>query len=70
MIIDTNSGQARLCDGDVNGSGAVDVADLLRVIEQWGACGVCPADMTPRGGDGQVNVAELLLLVGSWGSCV
>jgi len=26
------------CSGDSNGSGAVDVADLIAVILAWGAC--------------------------------
>nr|MBC8203395.1 hypothetical protein [Planctomycetota bacterium] len=26
------------CDGDVNGDGVVNVADILLVIAAWGAC--------------------------------
>ncbi len=57
------------CVGDINGSNSVDVADLLQVITDWGACGNpgnCPSDIT---GDGQVNVADLLSVISHWGSC-
>lgn len=57
------------CIGDINGSNTVDVADLLQVITNWGACanpGNCPSDIT---GDDQVNVADLLAVITHWGSC-
>jgi subtilisin family serine protease len=64
------------CIGDTNGSGAVDVADLLAVITSWGACpappAACPADVSPSGppaGDGLVNVADLLQVISHWGAC-
>lgn len=54
------------CEGDINGSGAVDVGDLLTVIDQWGAIN-SPADIN---GDGTVDVADLLIVIGNWGPCV
>ena len=59
------------CPGDVNGSGAVNTADLLIVIAAWGACGgACPADITPAPcGNGVVNTADLLTIIGTWGPC-
>ena len=53
-----------LCQGDINGDGAVGVEDVLAVIDQWGGNG--PADIN---GDGVVNVEDILLLVGNWGPC-
>jgi hypothetical protein len=59
--------------GDVNCDGDVNVADLLAVITNWGACaGTCPphctADIAPHpAGDCSVNVADLLLVIANWG---
>ncbi|MCI0366435.1 MAG: dockerin type I domain-containing protein [Phycisphaerales bacterium] len=51
---------------DLDGSGSVDVIDLLALIGAWGACppGSCAADLNP---DGTVNVLDLLLLIANWG---
>lgn len=54
------------CQADVDGSGSVDVNDLLMVIGDWGCTGTCTADIT---GDGAVNVQDLLELIASWGNC-
>ncbi len=57
------------CPADVDGSGVVDTADLLRLLTSWGACPAedpCPADID---GDGRVGVADLLALLQTWGSC-
>ncbi len=53
------------CVGDINGSGTVDVVDLLVVIDQWGATD-SPADVNQ---DGIVDVSDLLIVVGNWGPC-
>jgi len=52
------------CEGDLNEDGAVAVADLLTVIDQWGSSG--SADIN---GDGIVDVTDLLAIVGNWGPC-
>ena len=55
--------------GDVNGNGAVNVDDLLWVINSWGDCPariICKADIAPVGGDGVVNVDDLLVVVNNW----
>ena len=55
------------CTGDLNGSGEVDVNDLLELIAQWGSCsGFCSADIS---GDGVVDVNDLLALIAAWGVC-
>jgi hypothetical protein len=63
------------CPADIappGGDGAVNVNDLLAVINAWGPCptsGPCPADIAPPGGDGTVNVNDLLAVINAWGPC-
>ena len=70
------------CFGDVNGSGGVNIDDLLAVINGWGNCpplpmGVstgplppCPPDVSPHiCGDGLVNIDDLLVVINNWGPC-
>lgn len=54
------------CPGDINGSGMVNVDDLLAAINSWGPCAGCPADTN---GDGLVNVDDLLAVINHWGPC-
>lgn len=56
------------------GNGAVDVDDLLVVINTWGTCPNCrlincAADISPEGGDCNVNVDDLLEVINGWGLC-
>ena len=53
------------CDEDLDNSNAVDVGDVLIVIDQWGSAN-SPADIN---GDGIVDVSDLLAIVGNWGPC-
>ena len=66
-----------LCAGDANGSGVVDVSDLLALLAGWGECGLrcfpgvvdeqeCPADTNV---DCLIDVTDLLALLANWGSC-
>jgi hypothetical protein len=64
------------CPGDINVDGAVNVVDLLAVINGWGACAMppthtsCLADVAPAGGgDDAVNVLDLLQVINAWGAC-
>ena len=42
----------------------VNVTDLLAVMDAWGPCIACSADLN---GDGIVDVIDLLEVVGNWG---
>jgi hypothetical protein len=58
------------CPADINGNGVIDVDDLLAVINSWGPCVGCPADIAPPpNGDGSINVDDLLEVINSWGDC-
>jgi len=56
---------ACLCTADVDGDGAVGVADLLAVLSGWGQ----PGGLEDVNRDGVVDVLDLLLLLASWGHC-
>ena len=54
------------CFGDFDGSGAVEVADLLDLLSAFGnACAGCAADLD---GDGSVQVSDLLNLLSVFGA--
>jgi subtilisin-like proprotein convertase family protein len=55
-----------MCPGDLNDDGAVDVLDLLLLLDAWGPCTGCDADLNS---DGAVDVLDLLLLLDAWGPC-
>ena len=49
--------------GDLNGDGAVNVNDMLSVVNQWSLVHTS-ADIN---NDGVVNVGDLLLVISNWG---
>jgi hypothetical protein len=55
---------AEPCPADVDGSGVVDVGDLLLVLANWGGSG--DGDIND---DGTVDVSDLLELLSAWGAC-
>jgi hypothetical protein len=58
-----------LCPADVNGSGAVDIDDLLTVINAWGSTGTpgtVPGDVNQSG---TTDIDDLLLVINAWGNC-
>ncbi len=52
------------CPGDADGSGTVDVQDLIEVIVAWGRSGGA-ADLN---GDGAIDVQDLVLVIVNWNS--
>jgi hypothetical protein len=58
------------CPADTDGSGAVDVDDLIAVILGWGDCPAppdpCDADID---GTGAVDVDDLIAVILAWGPC-
>jgi hypothetical protein len=61
-----DTGVEPTCPADLTGDGAVNVFDLLGLLEVWGPCPGCPADLN---GDDVVNVFDLLDLLDAWGPC-
>jgi hypothetical protein len=61
---DLRTGMASI-PGDANGDGVVNVADMIVVILNWGACSAspCPGDVN---GDGVVDVTDLVAVVVGW----
>jgi hypothetical protein len=55
------------CPADVDGSGVIDVNDLVAVILAWGPCPPeCPEDVD---GNGAVDVNDLVAVILGWGPC-
>ena len=55
------------CEGDIDGSGAVDVGDILAILAAWGPCdGECPEDVDENG---DVGFSDLLIVLKAWGPC-
>jgi hypothetical protein len=62
-----NVTDSALCpaDCDLPRDAVVDVADLLKVLAEWGQAGsTCEID-----GSGLVDVGDLLVVLGAWGPC-
>jgi hypothetical protein len=60
------------CAADVEPNNAVDVLDLLQVINTWGPCPPGPLPACCAGEiivDGSVNVLDLLAVINTWGPC-
>ena len=53
------------CPADLDGSGTVDVQDLLLFLPGYGCLAGCPADLS---GDGAVGTADLNLLLAAYGT--
>jgi len=51
------------CPADINGSGAVDAADLAGLLAGWGT------SSPDLNADGTVNAADLAALLTAWGAC-
>jgi len=54
--------------GDLDGSGAIGLTDLLGLLATWGDCPEPPAPcLADLDGDGAVGLTDLLTLIGNWG---
>lgn len=49
--------------GDIDGSGTIDLGDLLSVIGNWGSCAGCLGDLNQ---DGFIDTTDLLQLISLW----
>lgn len=63
----------RSCSADVSpsspgiaGDGVTDIDDLFVVINGWGPCDQCVADVN---GDDQADIDDLFLVINAWGPC-
>jgi len=55
------------CVGDIDGSGAVDAADLAALFAAWGPCSAgCGADLDQNGA---VDAFDLATVLSAWGGC-
>jgi hypothetical protein len=59
LFLDGDSG----CPADLDGSGVIDVGDLVAVILAWGTA---QGDVT---GDGMTDVEDLVAVILYWGPC-
>ena len=54
-----------ICEGDFDGDGAVDVDDLLSVINAYGTFNsTCDLD-----GNSYIDIDDILILIGMYGDC-
>ena len=63
--IRADAGATGCCPADLDGSGAVDAADLAALLGAWGSAGGA-ADLD---GSGAVDAADLAAMLGAWGGC-
>ena len=54
-----------VCQGDVNGDGAITVADILLILSDFGCTTGCSADVD---GDGSVTVSDVLVVLSLFGN--
>ena len=54
-----------VCQGDVNGDGAITVADILLILSDFGCTTSCSADVD---GDGSVTVSDVLVVLSLFGN--
>jgi hypothetical protein len=57
------------CPWDVNGDGAVDVLDLLILLDCWGPVGGPECEPPDFNSDGAIDVLDLLEMLDNWGPC-
>jgi hypothetical protein len=69
-LVITYTPPAAPCPEDIINNNAVDVLDLLAVINNWGACQACPAACDADVAiNNAVDVLDLLAVINNWGPC-
>jgi hypothetical protein len=69
MAVLRNTSDIEPCIGDADGSGVVDIVDLLDLLSAWGTSDPT-YDIAPAGTpDGTVDILDLLALLSAWGPC-
>ena len=63
----TVGGGGTPCVGDLDGSGSIDIVDMLILLGAWGTDPGGPPDFD---GDGDVGITDFLLLLSGWGGCL
>ena len=63
QVIDVSSCEP--CPADLDGTGAVDIGDLLAILAAWGNKGG-PEDLDESG---FVDIGDLLIVLTEWGPC-
>jgi hypothetical protein len=58
---------ARCRPYDLDCDQLVGMPELMAVLNTWGPCGDCPADVN---GDGSVDFGDLLIVLTNWGPCL
>lgn len=51
------------CPADFDGSGTVDIGDVLQLLSKWGPCPGCPEDLD---GDGVVSFSDIVIVLSNW----
>jgi hypothetical protein len=69
LSITVNVGTVAPCPADIDGSGAVNIDDLLVVINAWGNAGTPGTVTGDVDGNGVVNIDDLLAVISAWGAC-
>jgi hypothetical protein len=73
LFLSTPAPCAVPCPADIappDGDGVVNAGDLLLVLNNWGPCHGCAADIAPAGGgNGVVDTGDLLTVINHWGPC-
>lgn len=60
-----------VCQGDVDGSGEVDIDDIFQILANWGPCQHDSPDEYPADVDFScsVDIDDLFAALGNWGEC-
>ncbi len=64
-FLDAEAYGVACCPADLDGSGAVDIGDILAILAAWGNKGG-PEDLD---GSGFVDIGDLLAVLANWGPC-